>query len=114
MMNLYLELSNGVLSLPRILDAGKITMNDLPGLDKYKDPTTGRHIFCWAEVIGPCHFPECYFGKKGGHPQRADYFDKFAEQVVQVLGLGVAARMVEMRASDGERVKMEPGAAIGA
>jgi hypothetical protein len=35
MMNPYLELSNGVLSLPRILDAGKITMNDLPGLEKY-------------------------------------------------------------------------------
>ena len=67
-------------------------------------------FFCWAEVLGPCHFPECYFGKKGGHPQRADYSDKFAEQVVQVLGPGVAARMVEMRASDGKRVKMEPGA----
>jgi hypothetical protein len=111
MMNPYLELSNGVLSFPRILDAGKITMNDLPGLDKYKDPTTGRHIFCWADF---CWAEVCYFGKKGGHPQRADYFDKFAEQVVQVLGLGVAAWMVEMRASDGERVKMEPGAAIGA
>ena len=51
-----------------------------------------------------------YFGKKGGHPQRADYFGKFAEQVVQVLGPGVAAWMVEMRASDGKRVKVEPGA----
>ena len=110
MMNPYLEMSNGVLSLSRILDAGKITMNDLPGLDKYKDPTTGRHIFCWAEVLGPCHYPECYFGKKGGHPQRADYSDKFADQVVQTLGPGVAARMAEMRASDGKRVKMEPGA----
>jgi hypothetical protein len=107
MMNPYLELSNGVLSLPRILDVGKITMHDLPGLDKYKDPTTGRHTFCWAEVLG---FPECYFGKKGGHPQRADYSDKFADQVVQILGPGVAARMVEMRASDGKRVKVEPGA----
>jgi hypothetical protein len=68
MMNPYLELSNGVLSLPRILDAGKSTMNDLPRLDKYKDPTTGRQFFCWAEVLGPCHFPECYFGKKGDTP----------------------------------------------
>ena len=32
-------------------------MDDLPGLDKYKDPTTGRHIFSWTEVLGPCHFP---------------------------------------------------------
>jgi hypothetical protein len=110
MMNPYLEFSNGVLLLPRILDAGKITMNDLPGLEKYKDPTTGRHTFCWAEVLGPCHFPECYFGKKGGHPQWADYSDKFADQVVQILGPRVAARMVEMRASDGKRVKVEPGA----
>ena len=68
MMNPYLELSNGVLSLPRILNAGKIGMDDLPGLDKYKDPTTGRHIFCWAEVLGPCHFPECTLEKKGGTP----------------------------------------------
>ena len=30
MMNPYLELSNGVLSLPRILNAGKIGMDDLP------------------------------------------------------------------------------------
>jgi hypothetical protein len=45
MMNPYLELSNGVLSLPRILDAGKSTMNDLLRLNKYKDPTTGRQIF---------------------------------------------------------------------
>ena len=52
--------------------------------------------------------------EKGGHPVRADYSNKFVEQVVQVLGPGVAARMVEMRASDGKRVKMEPGAAIGA
>jgi hypothetical protein len=110
MMNPYLEVSNGVLSLPRISDAGKITMNDLPGLDKYTDRTTGRHIFCWAEVLGPCHFPECYFGKKGGHPQQADYSDTFAEQVVQILGPGVAARMVEMRASDSKRVKVETGA----
>ena len=109
MMNPYLELSNGVLSLPRILNAGKIGMDDLPGLDKYKDPTSGRHIFCWAEVLGPCHFPECYFGKKGGHPQRADYSDKFAEQVVQVLGPGVEAWMVAMHASDGKRVKVEQG-----
>jgi len=109
MMNPYLELSNGILSLPSILNAGKIRMEDLSGLDKYKDPTTGRHTFCWAEVLGPCHFPECYFGKKGGHPVQADNSGKFAEQVVQVLGLGVEARMVAMRASDGKRVKVEQG-----
>jgi len=47
--------------------------------------------------------------KKGGHPVRTDYSDKFAEQVVQVLWPGVAARMVAMRASDGKRVKVEQG-----
>jgi hypothetical protein len=30
--------------------------------------------------------------------------------VVQTLGPGLAARMAEMRASDGKRVKVEPGA----
>ena len=84
-------------------------MEDLPGLEKYTDPTTGRHICCWAEVSGPCHFPECYFGKKEGRPDQKDYSDKFAEQVVQVLGPGVAARMAAMRASDGNRVKLESG-----
>ena len=39
-----------------------------------------------------------------------DYSDKFADQVVQILGQGVAARMVGMRASDGKREKVEPGA----
>ena len=68
MMNPYLELSNGILSLPSILHVGKIKMEDLPGLNKYKDPTTGRHIFCWADVLGPCHLSECYFGKKGDTP----------------------------------------------
>ena len=58
MMNPYLELSNGILSLPSILSAGKIRMEDLPGLDKYKDPTTGCNTMCWAEVLGPCHFPD--------------------------------------------------------
>ena len=108
-MNLYLELSNDILLLPSILNAGKIRMEDLPGLDKYKDLTTGRHIFCWAEVLGSCHFPECYFGKKGGHPVRADLSNKFAEQVVQVLVPGIEARMVAIRASDGKRVKVEQG-----
>ena len=61
-------------------------MDDLSGLNKYKDPTTGCHIFCWAEVLGPCHFPECYFGKKGGNPVWADYSDMYAEQVVQGAG----------------------------
>ena len=47
--------------------------------------------------------------KKVGHPVRTDYSDKFAEQVVQVLGPGVAARMAAMHASDGKRVKVESG-----
>ena len=109
MMNPYLELSNGILLLPSILTAGKIRMEDLPGLDKYKDPTTGRNAMCWAKVLGRCHFPDCYFGQKGGHPDHANYSDKFAEQVVQVLGPGVVARMAAMRASDSKRVKMETG-----
>ena len=110
-MNPYLKLSNGMISLPSILSVGMIWMEDLPELDKYKDPTTttGRNTMCWAEVLGPCHFLDCYFGQKGGHPDRADYSDKFAEQVVQVLGSGVAARMVAMRASDGKRVKVKTG-----
>ena len=108
-MNPYLKLSNGMISLPSILSVGMIWMEDLPELDKYKDPTTGRNTMCWAEVLSPCHFPDCYFGQKGGHPDRADYSDKFAEQVVQVLGSGVAARMVAMRASDGKRVKVKTG-----
>ena len=43
LMNPYLELTNGKLLLPSILDAGKIRLEDLPGLDKYKNPTTGRN-----------------------------------------------------------------------
>jgi hypothetical protein len=68
MMNPYLELSNGVLSLPRILDAGKITMNDLPGLDKYKDPTSGRHIFLLGRGIRPMPLSGMLFWKERGTP----------------------------------------------
>jgi hypothetical protein len=109
LINPYLELTNGLLSLPSILNASKIRMEDLPGLDKCKDPTTGCNTMCWAKVLGPCHFPECYFGQKGGHPGRTDYSDKFVEQVIQVLGPGVAARMTALSASDGKRVNIKPG-----
>jgi hypothetical protein len=69
MMNPYLELSNGILLLSSILTVGNIRMEDLPGLNKYTDPTTGRKTLCWEEVLGPCHFPDCYFGQKRGTPR---------------------------------------------
>ncbi len=106
-MNPYLKLSDGILSLPSILNVGKIRMEDLPGLDKYKDPTTGHHIFCWAEVLVPCLFRNATLGKKGETPSgritptcmRSRWF----------RGPGVAARMAAMRASDSKRVKVEQG-----
>ena len=104
LINPYLELTNGKLLLPSILDADKIWLEDLPGLNKYKNPTTGRN------VLGPCHFLDCYFGQREGHPDRADFSNKFVEQVVQVLGPEVAARMTTLHALDGKMVKMEPGA----
>ena len=67
LMNPYLESTNGKLLLLSILDSGMIWLEDLPGLDKYKDLTTGHNTMCWAGVVGMCHFPGCYFGQRGGH-----------------------------------------------
>ena len=100
MMNPYIEMSNGILSLPSILNAGKIRMEALPRLD---------NIFLLGRGVRPMPLSGMLLWEKGGHPVRADYSNKFVEQVVQVLGPGVEARMVAMRASDGKRVKVEQG-----
>ena len=45
-MNPYLKLNNGKILLLSILDAGKIRLEDLRGVDKFKNPTTGCNTMC--------------------------------------------------------------------
>ena len=46
LMNPYLKLNNGKILLLSILDAGKIRLEDLPGVNKFKNPTTGCNTMC--------------------------------------------------------------------
>jgi hypothetical protein len=111
LMNLYLAKTNGRLFLPTLLDAGNITLEDLPTLEKFQNERTGRSLMCWAHVLGPCHYGDCYFGSRGGHPDQTNYTDQFADKVVQVIGPAVLARMLALsRGRRGEKkVKAEPG-----
>jgi hypothetical protein len=66
---------------------------------------------CWAHVLSLCHYGDCYFGSRGGHPEQSDYNDQFADKVVQVLGPVVSAWMQAMsRVAGAKRAKAEPGA----
>ncbi len=94
---------------PKYLGCNQVSNGGPPWPQQVQNPTMGCNMMCWAEVLGPCHFPDCYFGQRGGHPGHADYSNKFNDQVVQVLGPAVAARMTALRALDGKRVKTEQG-----
>ena len=59
MMNPYLEKTNGKLYLPAILEAGNLSLEDLPHLDKFYNATTGKSGICWSHVLGPCHYNDC-------------------------------------------------------
>jgi hypothetical protein len=109
-MNPYLAKTNGKLFLPTLLDAGNITLADLPTLEKLRNERTGRLTMSWAHVLGPCHYADCYFGSRGGHPDQADYMDQFADKVAQVIVPAVSARMLALSWSTGEKkAKVEPG-----
>ncbi len=62
LMNPYLAKTNGCLFLPTLLNAGNIMIEDLPALDKFRNKCTGCSMMCWAHVLGPCHYGDCYFG----------------------------------------------------
>jgi hypothetical protein len=91
--NPYLNHFNGLLALPELLKAGNICYEDLPVLNWFRNPTTGKSTVCWAHVLGPCHYQDCYFAARGGHPGCDNYMDKFANNVVAMLGQAVATRM---------------------
>ncbi len=110
LINPYLAKTNGHLFLPTLLDAGNITLEDLPTLKNFWNERTGRSLMCWAPVLGPCHYGDCYFGSRGGHPDQSDYTNQFADKVVQVIGPAVSARMLALSQGRGEKkVKAEPG-----
>ncbi len=87
LVNLYLAKTNGKLFLPALLDAGNIRLEDLPMLEKFWNERTST--MCWAHVLGPCHYADCYFGSRGRHSDQADYTNQFADKVVAVIGPAV-------------------------
>jgi hypothetical protein len=110
LMNPYFAKTNGRLFLPMFLDAGNIPIEDLPALEKFWNERTGHSLMCWAHVLGPCHYRDCYFGSQGGHPKQSDYTDQFADKVVQVIGPAVSAKMLALSRGTGEKkMKAEPG-----
>ncbi len=105
-MNPYLNHFNKLLALPDLLKAGNICYEDLPVLNWFRNPTTGKSTVCWVHVLGPCHYWDCYFAARGGHPGREDYTDKFAHNVVAMLGQAVATRMAaNLQGSPEKRLK---------
>ncbi len=111
MMNPYLAKTNGKLLLLSLLDMSNITLEDLPTLEKLRNKRTGWSTMCWARVLGPCHYADCYFGSRGGHLETNDYTEQFVEKVIQVIGPTVSARMLALlRSAEEKKVKPEPGA----
>ncbi len=55
-MNPYLNHFIGLLVLPELLKAGNVCYEDLPVLNQFRNPTTGKSPVCWAHVLGPCYF----------------------------------------------------------
>jgi hypothetical protein len=65
---------------------------------------------CWAHVLGPCHYADCYFGSRGGHPDQSDYTDQFTNKVAQVIRPAVLARKLALsRSTDDKKAMAEPG-----
>ncbi len=109
-MNPYLTKTNDCLFLPTLLDAGNITLEDLPTMEKFRNERTGRSMLCWAHILGPCHYGDCYFGSRGGHPDQSDYTNQFADKVTQIIGPAVSARMLALSLGAGDKkAKAEPG-----
>jgi hypothetical protein len=102
-MNPHLAMTNGKLLLPALLKSGNIHLEDLPTLEKFRNEMTGCSTMCWANVLGPCHYADFYFGSRGGHPEKTDYMDQFADKVVQVLGPAVSAQMLILSRGIGEK-----------
>ncbi len=110
LMNPYLNHFNGLLALPELLKAGNIHYENLPVLNRFHNPTTEKSTVCWAHVLGPCHYRDCYFAARGGHPGRNNYMDKSANNVVAMLGQAVATRMAaNPQGSPEKRLKRESG-----
>jgi hypothetical protein len=93
LLNQYLNHFNGLLVLPELLKAGSVCYEDIPILNQFRNPNTGKFTVCWAHVLGPCHYWDCYFATRGSHLGCDDYMDDFADNVVAMLGQAVATRM---------------------
>jgi hypothetical protein len=85
-MNPHLNHFNGLLGLPELLKDGNICYEDLPVLNRFWNPTTGRSTACWAHVLGPCHYQDCHFAARGDHTGGDNYTDELANNVVPLLG----------------------------
>jgi hypothetical protein len=84
----YLAQTNGRVHLAEILTAAGRHQTNLPTLPKYVH-ATGRPFLCWTSVLGRCTYRDCRFCKEGGHPLPADITNKFADQVIDVIGKGI-------------------------
>ena len=80
------------INLGRVLDAAKWNITDLPVIPVYVE--NGQPYVCWAHILGRCHFGEQCTFSQGNLPCLA-LPDAFAEEVVNVLGSGIAALVKE-------------------
>jgi hypothetical protein len=92
MMDPLLERNSGHLFLAELLDAAGKRQTDLPTLPKFTR-ANGHPFLCWNATLARCTWRDCKFQMKGGHPDRSDITDEFADNCVDVLLKGVLARL---------------------
>jgi hypothetical protein len=91
-MDPYLDRYSGQLFLAELLNALGKRQTDLPTLPKFTH-ANGHPFLCWNCTIGCCTWREYKFQMEGGHPDRNDITDKFADNCVNILANGVLARL---------------------
>ena len=85
------------IKLGKILTVSGRVITDLPTIPAYVK--NGHPFLCWAHVLGRCHFGNGYTFRDG-HPKRQEFLDRFATEVVDTVGKGIAAIVAE-RQRDG-------------
>jgi hypothetical protein len=85
MMADYISAPGTGVQLMEILDAANKCITDLPTLPDYMD--NGWPFICWMHILGHCSYPNCAFLR--GHVPKEKITDKFVDDVVAILTLGV-------------------------
>lgn len=86
----YHKLHNGAVYMPQLMELANVRWSDLPCLDGHWNSKDRQCKTCWPHMLGKCAFGEkCNHFKR--HVPGANVPDKYAEDVIKVIGPGVKA-----------------------